>query len=292
VPPRGSNTTELRGTGMPQLLFRARELFPRSGKTSLPRFDKRRPPKRVEGSSMSGFISRVQPALPPVATQSAPLAATSLPKTDGTARKRDRSRASGGPEADPTGETNSRRSGEPYADAQTPTFLGIPRDRVAAGDLVSGSVAGSAIASGSIPQSDLPFTASTVTSVTAGTGLSGGTITTSGTISNTGVLSMGAFAPLSSSGGQNPTVSLTGTVAVTNGGTGASTAAAARSNLAAAASGINADITSLSGISGNIALPESTSPTAGNILKGGAVLIHDFPGTATSYNTFVGKKAV
>lgn len=63
-----------------------------------------------------------------------------------------------------------------------------------------------------------------VTGVTAGTGLSGGTITTSGTIF------------------------LTTPVAVANGGTNASTAAGARSSLSAAASGANADITSLATI--------------------------------------------
>lgn len=45
---------------------------------------------------------------------------------------------------------------------------------------------------------------------------------------------------------------VTGTVAVANGGTGATTASGARTNLSAAVSGANSDITSLSGITGGI----------------------------------------
>lgn len=74
------------------------------------------------------------------------------------------------------------------------------------------------------PTGPVGATGGGVTGVTAGTGLSGGTITTSGTIS------------------------LTSPVAVANGGTNASTAAAARTSLSAAASGANADITSLATI--------------------------------------------
>ena len=129
-----------------------------------------------------------------------------------------------------------------------PYALYAPTAGSANGLSCSGCVSSGSIASGTVQQSNLAFTPGTVTSVTAGSGLSGGTITTSGTISNSGVLSVGAGAPLTSSGGQNPSVSLTGTVPVANGGTGASTAAAARASLGTAASGANADITSLSGI--------------------------------------------
>jgi len=64
-------------------------------------------------------------------------------------------------------------------------------------------VTASSIASGTIQQSNLAFTP---------------------------VLSVGASAPLASSGGQNPSISLTGSVAVASGGTGAGTAAGARIN--------------------------------------------------------------
>ena len=65
--------------------------------------------------------------------------------------------------------------------------------------------------------------------VTAGTGLSGGGAVALGgttTLNNTGVLSVGASAPLSSSLGQNPSISL-GTVGIANGGTGITTSPAA-----------------------------------------------------------------
>lgn len=50
-------------------------------------------------------------------------------------------------------------------------------------------------------------------------------------------------------GGTGATYSLTGTLVIANGGTGATTAAGARTNLGAAASGVNTDITQLNGAS-------------------------------------------
>jgi hypothetical protein len=75
-------------------------------------------------------------------------------------------------------------------------------------------------------------------------------------------------------------------VAISDGGTAAITASAARTNLGAAAGGANADITALSGITGNIALPNSTA-TAGNLTKGGAPFLHNYGST----NTFLGGSA-
>jgi len=148
---------------------------------------------------------------------------------------------------------------------------------VTAGDLASGAVTGSAIASGAIDKSQLNFAP---------------------------VLSVGAMAPLASSSGQNPSISLTGIVSVLNGGTGASTPANARTNLGAAASGDNGDITSLHGITGNITLPASTN-SVGNIWKAGMLFLHNY-GTGNiflgngagnlsltgSYNTAVGSWAL
>jgi hypothetical protein len=129
--------------------------------------------------------------------------------------------------------------------------------------------------------------------VTAGSGLSGGggvALGGSTTLTNSGVLSVGASAPLSSSGGQNPSVSLSGTVPVANGGTGASTASAARGNLGAAASGANSDIISLSGAS---------DPNGNTAVGSGAMILNTtgFSNTAVGnlalwHNTAMGKYAL
>jgi hypothetical protein len=94
----------------------------------------------------------------------------------------------------------------------------------------------------------------TVTSVDASGGATGLTFT-GGPITSSGTLTLG------------------GTLAVASGGTGATTASAARANLGAAASGANSDITSLSGITGSISTASfvafdtanATPPTAGQL---------------------------
>jgi hypothetical protein len=58
--------------------------------------------------------------------------------------------------------------------------------------------------------------------------------------------------PITSAG----TLTLAGTLDLDNGGTGATTASGARTNLGAAASGANADITSMTGITGGISSPD------------------------------------
>lgn len=77
----------------------------------------------------------------------------------------------------------------------------------------------------------------TVTSVNVSGGTTG--LTTSG-------------GPVTTSG----TITLAGTLDVDNGGTGATTASGARTNLGAAASGTNADITSMTGVTGGISTPD------------------------------------
>lgn len=76
-----------------------------------------------------------------------------------------------------------------------------------------------------------------VTSVDVSGGTTGLT-TTGGPITTSGVITLG------------------GTLNVANGGTGATTAAGARTNLSAAQSGTNADITSMTGVTGGISSPD------------------------------------
>lgn len=89
--------------------------------------------------------------------------------------------------------------------------------------------------------------------LTAGSGISVSGTYPSFTVANTGVLSFsGGTTGLTPSTATTGAVTLAGTLAVANGGTGATDAANARSNLGAAASGANSDITSLSGLTGAI----------------------------------------
>lgn len=131
----------------------------------------------------------------------------------------------------------------------------------------------------------------TVTSVnvsggTTGLTTSGGPITTNGTITLSGTVNVanggtgattaggartnlglviGSDIPGPTGAGASGTwgINVTGTasnvsgvVAIANGGTGATTAADARTNLGAAASGANSDITSMSGVTGGISTPD------------------------------------
>ena len=152
----------------------------------------------------------------------------------------------------------------------------ITIDNTAPDQIVSLTGAGTTSISGTYPNFTITSNdefGGTVTSVAA----SGGT---------TGLTFSGS--PITTAG----TLTLGGTLAVANGGTGATTASGARTNLGAAASGANSDITSLSGITGGISTADFvafdtanvTMPTLGQLawnnddgtldvgLNGGAVL--------------------
>ena len=93
----------------------------------------------------------------------------------------------------------------------------------------------------------LKWTGSAFTWDTAGAGTVTSVDVSGGT---TGLTTSGG--PITTSG----TITIAGTLAVANGGTGATDATTARANLSAAASGANADITSMSGVTGGISSPD------------------------------------
>lgn len=85
-----------------------------------------------------------------------------------------------------------------------------------------------------------------------------------------------------------PNVNLSGTLVVASGGTGSTTAAGARSNLGAAVSGNNTDITKLLGLSGGLRFigftSSTTDPTTTELTADGDMAIHR---NTTSTNIFL-----
>ena len=115
-----------------------------------------------------------------------------------------------------------------FGDYNTIRIGDVQTNAVIAG-VITGNGAGltslnaSQLTSGAIPNSRL---ANSTITVTPGTGLSGGgAVALGGTVSlaNSAVLTVGGSGVISSSGGQNPSISLTGVVPIANGGLGLST---------------------------------------------------------------------
>jgi hypothetical protein len=98
-------------------------------------------------------------------------------------------------------------------------------------------------------------------STTGGVKFPDGSVQTTAASSG-GVTSVTASAPLASSGGATPNVSLTGVIPITNGGTNAGTPATARISLGAAARGANFDITSLSGLTTPLSIGQGGTGSA------------------------------
>ncbi len=138
-----------------------------------------------------------------------------------------------------------------------------------------------------------------------GTFVAGTAISIDGTtVNNTGVTSLtgGTNIGVSASTG-GITVSFSGTLPIASGGTGATTASDARTNLSVAKSGANSDITSLSGLTTALSIAQGgtgqTSFSAGYIKSNGTALISsstisagDITGSVGSANTVQNTGAV
>ena len=141
-------------------------------------------------------------------------------------------------------------SGGPVTSSGSITVTNTAPDQV-----VSLTGAGTTAVTGTYPSFTITSNdqyAGTVTSVN-GTGSVNG-ITLTGTITSSGSLTLGGTLS-----GVSLTTQVSGTLPVANGGTGATSAPTALTNLGAAASGANTDITSIALTTGTI----STSPTSG-----------------------------
>jgi hypothetical protein len=88
------------------------------------------------------------------------------------------------------------------------------------------------------------------------------TLTVAGTVTAAGAIQSIAGGFIFPDGSSQTTAGLTGTIAIANGGTGAASAAAARTALGAAASGANSDITSLTGLTSPLPVNEGGTGSA------------------------------
>jgi hypothetical protein len=138
---------------------------------------------------------------------------------------------------------------------------------------VKGSGTSALTASSTIPSTDISGLGSMATQAASAVAITGGTI--NGTTIGATTPAAGTFTNLSVTGSFSPGTISSGTwqgtpVAVLYGGTGATTAGAARTNLSAAQSGGNTDITSLGGLTTPLSAPQGgtgfASFTTGDLL--------------------------
>jgi hypothetical protein len=138
---------------------------------------------------------------------------------------------------------------------------------------VKGSGTSALTASSTIPSTDISGLGSMATQAASAVAITGGTI--DGTTVGATTPAAGTFTNLSVTGSFSPGTISSGTwqgtpVAVLYGGTGATTAGAARTNLSAAQSGGNTDITSLGGLTTPLSAPQGgtgfASFTTGDLL--------------------------
>lgn len=117
--------------------------------------------------------------------------------------------------------------------------------------------------------------------LTAGTGISVTNGAGSVTVANTGVISVGASSPLASSGGTTPSISLTGTVPVSNGGTGITTAPSLNQFLA----GNGSNQYTLTTLAGSTGINVSGSPGAISVSNTGVTSLAAGTGISLSGST-------
>ncbi len=124
----------------------------------------------------------------------------------------------------------------------------------------------------------------TLATITPGSGVGVANAAGSITISNSGVLSVGASGVLSSSGGQNPSVTFTGTLPVANGGTNSSTALGSGKLMVSSAGAIVESAAQLNGV---LPIGNGTGYTFATLTAGAGISVTNAAGSISIANTGV-----